>query len=83
MRKTSYAQRDEAILNKIFKYHQKTYTGLISVLQGFQKCIGLNLSNPQHAELDLNKIEKLSTGPSQGERACFMGSEFILFEILD
>ena len=30
-------------------------------------------SNPQCAEWTLNKIEKISTGPSHGERACFRG----------
>ena len=33
------SQRAEAILNKIPNNISKTYTGLISVLQGFQKCI--------------------------------------------
>ena len=33
------AQRAEAKLNKISNNINKTYTGLISVLQGFQKCI--------------------------------------------
>ena len=32
-------QRAKAILNKISNIINKTYTGLISVLQGFQKCI--------------------------------------------
>ena len=32
-------QRAEAILNKISNNINKTYIGLISVLQGFQKCI--------------------------------------------
>ena len=32
-------QRAEAILNKISNIINKTHTGLISVLQGFQKCI--------------------------------------------
>ena len=33
------AQRAEAILNKISNIINKTYTLLVSVLQGFQKCI--------------------------------------------
>jgi len=33
------AQRAEEILNKISNNINKTYAGLISVLQGFQKCI--------------------------------------------
>ena len=38
----------------------------------------------QHAEWDLNEIEKLSLGSMQGERACISGSdEYNLFEILD
>ena len=37
----------------------------------------------QCAEQNLNEIEKLPTGPSQGERAFIRGSECILFEILD
>ena len=32
-------QRAEEILNKILNNINKTYTGLISVLQEFQKCI--------------------------------------------
>ena len=32
-------QKAEAILNKISNNINKTYIGLISVLQGFQKCI--------------------------------------------
>ena len=36
----------------------------------------------QHAERTLNKIEKTFNGPFLGERACFRGSEYILFEIL-
>ena len=36
---TTRAQRAEEILNKISNNINKTYTGLISVLQGFQKCI--------------------------------------------
>ena len=28
------------------------------------------LEDTQHAEWDLNKIKKLSTGPTRGERAC-------------
>ena len=35
----SRSQRAEAILNKISNIINKTHTGLISVLQGFQKCI--------------------------------------------
>ena len=35
----SRPQRAEAILNKITNNINKTYTGLINVLQGFQKCI--------------------------------------------
>ena len=35
----SSSQRAEEILNKISNNIKKTYTGLISVLQGFQKCI--------------------------------------------
>ena len=38
-------QRAEEILNKISNNINKTYTGLISVLQGFQKCIAWNPSN--------------------------------------
>ena len=30
----------------------------------------------------MNRIEKLTTGPSQGKRACLRDSEYILFEIL-
>ena len=42
----------------------------------------INLS--QHAEWDLNKIEKkLSVGLAWGERACIRSSEYILFKILD
>ena len=33
------SQRAEAILNEFSNNINKTYTGLISVLQGFQKCI--------------------------------------------
>ena len=39
------SQRAEEILNKISDNINKTYTGLISVLQGFQKCIAWNPSN--------------------------------------
>ena len=35
----SFTQRAEAILNKISNNINEIYTGLISVLQGFQKCI--------------------------------------------
>ena len=35
----SSSQRAEEILNKISNNINKTYTGLTSVLQGFQKCI--------------------------------------------
>ena len=35
----SHSQRVEEILNKISNNINKTYTGLISVLQGFKKCI--------------------------------------------
>ena len=35
----------EAILNKISNIINITYTGLISVLQGLQKCIAWNPSN--------------------------------------
>ena len=41
----SQAQRAEAILNKISYNINKTHTGLISVIQGFQKYIAWNLSN--------------------------------------
>ena len=37
----------------------------------------------QQARWTLNRIEKILTGPSLGERACIRGSENILFEILD
>ena len=37
--KNKNTQRAEAILNKISNSINKTYTGLISVLQGLQKCI--------------------------------------------
>ena len=37
--KIDRSQRAEAKLNKISNNINKTYTGLISVLQGFQKCI--------------------------------------------
>ena len=42
--KNKNTQRAEAILNKISNSINKTYTGLISVLQGFQKCIARNPS---------------------------------------
>ena len=42
-----------------------------------------DLTVPQCAEWTLNRIEKLSTRPLRDERACFRGSESILFEILD
>ena len=38
-------QRAEAILNKISNNINKTHTGLISVLKGFQKCIALDTRN--------------------------------------
>ena len=38
---------------------------------------------PQRAEWTLNKIEKIFNGPLHGERECFRGSEYVLFEILD
>ena len=38
------AQRAEAILNKISNNSNKAYTGLINVLQGFQKSIAWNPS---------------------------------------
>ena len=41
----SCSQRAEGTLNKISNNISKTYTGLISVLQGFQKCIAWNPSN--------------------------------------
>ena len=41
----SSPQRAETILNKISNIINKTYTGLMSVLQGFQKCIAWNPSN--------------------------------------
>ena len=37
--KIKKSQRAEAILNKISNIINKIHTGLISVLQGFQKCI--------------------------------------------
>ena len=41
----STSQRARAILNKISNIINKIHTGLISVLQGFQKCIAWNPSN--------------------------------------
>ena len=43
----------------------------------------ISYNKTQHAEWDLNKIEKTFNGISQGERAHIRGSEYILFEILD
>ena len=43
--KVEVSQRAEAILNKISNNINKTYIGLISVLQGFQKWIAWNPSN--------------------------------------
>ena len=40
-------------------------------------------SETQYAEWILNKIEKLSTGPLQGERVCTRGLENILYKIVD
>ena len=37
----------------------------------------------QHVDWTLNEIQKRLMGPSRGERACFRGSEYILFKILD
>ena len=37
----------------------------------------------QHAEWDLNKIEKLLTGRLWSGSGCIRGSEYVLFEILD
>ena len=53
-----------------------SYTGLWSSSND-------QLFRAQHAEWDLNRIEKLSTEPLQGERVCIRGSEYILFEIID
>ena len=57
--------------------------GKMTSYNGLRSSSNDQLSRAQHAEWDLNRIEKLSTEPSQGEGACIRGSEYILFEIID